>query len=97
MLITAPIYIFGVAYLVSPLMGWHLDTASMAEWFGGLSAGTRLAIKTLFGWPFMFHIIHGCRHLIWDTGAMLTNRQVQVSGWLGWGLSVVATIWLLYL
>ncbi|EXJ82736.1 hypothetical protein A1O3_06551 [Capronia epimyces CBS 606.96] len=96
-LITAPVYIFGAAYLVSPLLGWHLDTASLVDWFGGLSASTRLAVKAFFGWPFMFHIIHGSRHLIWDTGAMLTNRQVQVSGWLGLGLSVVATVGLIFL
>ncbi|EHY60369.1 hypothetical protein ABEF95_013676 [Exophiala dermatitidis] len=97
MFIAAPIYIFGAAYLVSPLFGWHLDTTSMVEWFGALPWGVRTATKAVFAWPFMFHIVHGSRHLIWDTGAMLTNRQVIISGWLGWGLSVVLAVGLVLL
>ncbi|KAK4938343.1 cytochrome b subunit of succinate dehydrogenase, Sdh3p [Elasticomyces elasticus] len=95
-ILTAPIYIFGAAYLVSPLMGWHLDTASLVEWFGSLSVGTRLAIKGFFGFPFVFHIVHGLKHLVWDTGAMLTNRQVWLSGWIGMGISVIGTVGLMF-
>lgn len=95
-LITVPIYLFGAAYLVSPLFGWHLDTASMVEWFGSLSTGTRLTIKAVLGFPFCFHIVHGLRHLIWDTGLMLSNKQVAVSGWLGLGISVLGTVGLMF-
>jgi succinate dehydrogenase (ubiquinone) cytochrome b560 subunit len=91
-LLTAPVYIFGAAYLISPIVGWHLDTASLVAWFGGLSPASRVAIKAFFGFPFCFHIVHGMRHLIWDTGMMLTNRQVTVSGWLGLGISALATV-----
>ncbi|KAJ9638167.1 cytochrome b subunit of succinate dehydrogenase, Sdh3p [Knufia peltigerae] len=86
-IIATPIYAFGAAYLAEPLMGWHLDTASLVEWFGGLPYPTRLAIKGFFGFPFVFHIVHGLKHLIWDTGAMYTRRQVWISGWVGMGLS----------
>jgi succinate dehydrogenase (ubiquinone) cytochrome b560 subunit len=96
MIITAPIYIFGAAYLASPIMGWHLDTGSLVEWFGGLPYGTRVAVKGFFGFPFVFHIVHSLKHLIWDTGAMLTNRQVRISGWLGMGVSVLGTIGLMF-
>ena len=95
-LITVPVYIFGAAYLVSPLFGWHLDTTSLVQWFGAMSPATRLAIKAVFGFPFCFHIVHGLRHLIWDTGMMLTNRQVAVSGWLGLGISVLGTVGLMF-
>ncbi|ETI19871.1 succinate dehydrogenase, cytochrome b556 subunit [Cladophialophora carrionii CBS 160.54] len=91
-LITAPVYIFGAAYLIAPLVGWHLDTASVVEWFGCLPQAARLSIKAVFGFPFCFHIVHGLRHLIWDTGMMLTNRQVAISGWIGLGVSVLATM-----
>lgn len=90
--ITIPIYAFGAAYLVSPLFGWHLDTESMVEWFGGLSAGSRIAVKSFFAFPFVFHVLHGLRHLIWDTGAMLTNKQVQITGWATVIGSVLGTI-----
>ncbi|EXJ61941.1 succinate dehydrogenase (ubiquinone) cytochrome b560 subunit [Cladophialophora yegresii CBS 114405] len=91
-LITAPIYIFGAAYLIAPLVGWHLDSTSVVEWFACLPHATKLAIKAVFAFPFCFHIVHGLRHLVWDTGMMLTNRQVAVSGWLGLGVSVLATV-----
>ncbi|KAI1609556.1 succinate dehydrogenase cytochrome B subunit [Exophiala viscosa] len=94
-ILTAPIYLYGAAYLISPLVGWHLDTASLVEWFGSLSLGTRLAVKGFFGFPFVFHIVHGLKHLIWDTGAMLTNRQVWLSGWTGLGISVLGTVGLM--
>ena len=96
MLITAPIYIFGAAYLISPLMGWHLGTASLVKWFGALSPGTKAAIKGVFGFPFCFRLVYGTRHLVWDTGMMLTNRQVIVSGWLGLGVSILMTVGLMF-
>jgi succinate dehydrogenase (ubiquinone) cytochrome b560 subunit len=97
MILAAPLYIFGAAYLVSPLMGWHLDSAGMVEWFGGLSDGSRMAVRGVFTYPFVFHSFHGIRHLIWDTGAMLTNRQQIVSGWLTVAGSVMVTIALMCL
>lgn len=91
-IITLPVYVFGAAYVFAPLFGWHLDTASLVEWFGNLSWGTRTAVKSFFGFPFIFHILHGLRHLIWDTGAMLTNRQVRITGWATIIGSVLGTI-----
>jgi len=85
-------YVFGFAYLVSPLLGWHLDSASMAAWFSALPILVKLAIKGVYGFSLAFHTVHGIRHLIWDTGAMLTNKQVQVSGWLTVGVSAAATV-----
>jgi len=90
--ITIPIYAFGAAYLVSPLFGWHLDTVSMVKWFGSFSVGSRIAMKCVFAFPFVFHVLHGLRHLIWDTGAMLTNKQVQITGWATVVASVLGTI-----
>jgi succinate dehydrogenase (ubiquinone) cytochrome b560 subunit len=78
-------------------MGWHLDTVSLVEWFEGLSNGSRMAIKGFFAYPFVFHAFHGLRHLIWDTGAMLTNQQQIVSGWLTVGGSIVVTIGVMFL
>lgn len=89
---TMPIYAFGAAYLASPLFGWHLDTVSMVEWFGNFSVGSRVVVKSVFSFPFVFHILHALRHLIWDTGAMLTNKQVRITGWATVVGSVLGTI-----
>jgi succinate dehydrogenase / fumarate reductase cytochrome b subunit len=52
----------------------------------------------LFGWTwaFFYHFCNGIRHLIWDTGRMLTLEKVYLSGYITIGVSVLATalIWL---
>jgi succinate dehydrogenase (ubiquinone) cytochrome b560 subunit len=63
------VYVFGAAYLVSPLFGWHLDVVSMAAAFGALPVIAKVGIKTFIAAPFTFHCINGVRHLVWDTGA----------------------------
>ena len=85
------LYIFGAAYLVSPLLGWHLESAAIAEWFGGFGAVSKGVLKFGISWPFTFHAWNGIRHLTWDTGRELGNRQVQVTGWIVVALSVVSS------
>ncbi|KAK0510385.1 hypothetical protein JMJ35_006817 [Cladonia borealis] len=89
-------YIFGAAYLASPLLGWHLESATMAEWFGGLGAVTKGGIKMAVALPFAFHSWNGVRHLVWDTGRELSNRQVVVTGYIVMGLTVVSSGYLAF-
>ena len=63
------VYVFGAAYLVSPLFGWNLDVATMAAAFGSLPVVAKVGIKSIVAFPFTFHSINGLRHLTWDTGA----------------------------
>ena len=62
------VYVFGAAYLVSPLFGWHLDVPTMAAAFGSLPVAAKVGLKTAIALPFVFHSINGVRHLTWDTG-----------------------------
>jgi succinate dehydrogenase (ubiquinone) cytochrome b560 subunit len=62
------VYVFGAAYLVSPIFGWHLDVPTMAAAFGSLPVVAKVGIKSLIAFPFAFHSINGLRHLSWDTG-----------------------------
>ena len=97
-LIAVPVYSFGALYLLAPILGWQADTASIVDWFGSLSWASKIAIKGIFAHAFTFHVLHGVRHLIWDTGALLTNKQVQVTGWATVGATVLLgtgiTLWL---
>lgn len=61
-------YVFGAAYLVSPLFGWHLDVATMAAAFGSLPIAAKFGIKTAIALPFTYHSFNGLRHLAWDAG-----------------------------
>jgi succinate dehydrogenase (ubiquinone) cytochrome b560 subunit len=45
-----------------------------------------------FALPFAFHSWNGIRHLVWDTGAAFTNKQVIVTGWGVVGLTVVTAL-----
>lgn len=76
-LLSGSLYIFGFLYLALPLCGLPFGSAELTAWFGKLPVGIRVVTKWIYGYAFSFHIVHGLRHLIWDTGAMLTNSQVK--------------------
>lgn len=86
------LYVFATAYLAAPLFGWHLESASMAAAFGAMPFAAKFLVKLGLALPFTFHSINGVRHLIWDTGRMLTNKQVIQSGWTMVGLSTVSAL-----
>jgi succinate dehydrogenase (ubiquinone) cytochrome b560 subunit len=91
------IYAFGAAYLVSPLFGWHLESATVAASFGALPIFVKVLAKAGMAFPFTYHGFNGLRHLVWDTGAQLTNKQVIWTGWTVVGLSVVSALGLTFL
>ena len=86
------LYVFATAYLVAPLLGWHLDSASLAAAFGALPLVVKLIIKLGVALPFTFHSFNGVRHLIWDLGRNITNKKVITSGWTVVGLSVTSAL-----
>jgi succinate dehydrogenase (ubiquinone) cytochrome b560 subunit len=95
--LSGAIYTFGAAYLVAPLFGWHLESASLAASFASLPIFAKIGIKSLLAFPFTFHSFNGLRHLAWDTGATLTNKQVIVTGWTVLGVSAVSALGLTFL
>jgi succinate dehydrogenase (ubiquinone) cytochrome b560 subunit len=87
-------YVFGAAYLVSPLFGWHLDSASLAAAFGSLPVLAKVGLKGLVAFPFTFHSFNGIRHLVWDLGKEFSNKAVIRSGWTVVGISAVSALYL---
>ncbi|KAK5747149.1 cytochrome b subunit of succinate dehydrogenase, Sdh3p [Elasticomyces elasticus] len=85
-------YIFGAAYLVAPYVGWHLESAVLAAAFAKWPAILKIGTKALVALPFTFHSFNGIRHLFWDVGSMLTNKQVNQTGWTVVGLTGVASL-----
>ena len=47
------------------------------------------ALKIFFTWSLLFHMLNGVRHLIWDTGAMLSLGLARASGYIMFLLSLV--------
>ncbi|KAG9239503.1 succinate dehydrogenase cytochrome b560 subunit [Amylocarpus encephaloides] len=96
-LVSGTIYAFGATYLVSPLFGWHVDIASIAAAFGDLPIAAKLSAKFAFAWPFVFHCVNGCGHLIWDTGRRFKTKQIVAQGWTIVGLSLAGAGWLAFM
>lgn len=85
-------YVFGLAYLVSPLLGWHLDSHSLAAAFATWPIILKVLAKFTVAMPFTFHSFNSIRHLIWDTGSTFTNRQVIITGWTAVAVSVASAL-----
>jgi succinate dehydrogenase (ubiquinone) cytochrome b560 subunit len=67
--------------------------ASFAAW----PIFAKVLFKGAVAFPFTYHGLNGIRHLVWDTGASLTNKQVIYTGWTVVGLSVVSALGLTFM
>ncbi|KAK4446625.1 hypothetical protein QBC34DRAFT_411081 [Podospora aff. communis PSN243] len=91
-------YIFGASYLAAPLLGWHLESASIAAAMGALPLAAKGAIKFVLAWPFAFHALNGVRHLVFDTALVSSfkRRTIVQTGWYLWGASIVSGLYLAF-
>merc|ERR1711988_2063701 len=74
----------GGSYLVAPLFGWHLESASLAAAFAGMPFIVNGGIKFLLGFPFAMHFFNGVKHLVLDTGrgfAKASVVRVETAAW----------------
>lgn len=86
------LYTFATAYLVSPLLGWHLESQSLAEAFSTLPYAVQLTTKFVMAVPFTYHFAAGIRHLVWDTGKGLNNKAVIRTGWAVVAISLATAV-----
>ncbi|KAI0471511.1 hypothetical protein GGR56DRAFT_654432 [Xylariaceae sp. FL0804] len=92
LIFTGGLYGFGAAYLVAPLAGWHLESASLAAAFGALSPVLKGGVKFLAAWPFVFHAMSGARHFVWDFARGMGKNTIHKSSWAIWGASLVTAL-----
>lgn len=90
-------YFFGALYLIAPTMGWHLESSVIAASFAAWPLALKVLTKMAIALPFTYHSFNGLRHLVWDTASMITNKQVQQTGWFVVGLSVVSSLALAFI
>lgn len=50
------------------------------------------AVKGIIALPFVYHYVNGIRHLIWDTGKLLTMKAVYTSGYIIFGIVAVVSV-----
>lgn len=91
------LYVFATAYLVAPLLGWHLESASIAAAFGSLPIAIKAFIKFSLSLPFTYHSFNGVRHLWWDLCKGIENKAIIKSGWTVVGLSVASALTLAFI
>ena len=91
------LYLWATAYLASPLLGWHLGSASIAAAFSGLPLLAKVALKGTVAFPFAYHSLNGLRHFMWDMGYGFTNEQVSKTGWFVVGLSGAGAVLLAFM
>ncbi|KAL7275787.1 hypothetical protein RUND412_001266 [Rhizina undulata] len=93
-ILSGGIYVYALAYLASPMLGWHLESATIAAAFGALPLAAKVGIKGLVALPFTYHSLNGVRHLLWDTGKSLDIKGVYKTGYVVLGLTAASTIYL---
>lgn len=75
------LYLFGIAYLVSPYAGWDLSSATIAATFGSLPWAAQSLVKFAVAWPVVLHSINGLRHLTWDGAKGFNSSFIIKTGW----------------
>ncbi|ORY19199.1 mitochondrial succinate dehydrogenase cytochrome b560 subunit C [Clohesyomyces aquaticus] len=88
------LYVFGLAYLAAPTLGWHLETQSLVAAVASWPVIAKVAAKMAVSFPFVFHSLNGVRHLSWDVGLGFKNITVMQTGWAVVGLSVAGSLYL---
>jgi succinate dehydrogenase (ubiquinone) cytochrome b560 subunit len=72
-------YIYFIGYLVSPLFGVDIGSASIVSAFSELPELARAGIKAVLAWPFSFHFCNGIKQLIYDSGWGYPYNKVTMS------------------
>ncbi|KAI1505805.1 hypothetical protein F5X99DRAFT_367738 [Biscogniauxia marginata] len=91
------LYLFAAAYVVAPLTGWHLESASLAEAAAAAPYAVKSGLKFLVAWPFAFHLFNGTRHLVWDFAVGFNRKVIKQGSWVIWTGSLVTALGLAFL
>lgn len=95
--LAAGFYGYSLLYLVAPLAGIHVESASIAAFVASLPLAVKGGLKFLIAWPFAFHSWNGVRHLIFDVGKGFSKKSIFYTGWGFWGLGLATALGLVAL
>ncbi|KAI1414463.1 succinate dehydrogenase cytochrome b560 subunit [Hypoxylon sp. FL1857] len=90
-------YAFSLAYLVAPLTGWHVESATLADAAASLPPVLKTGLKLVVAWPFFFHFSNGIRHLVWDFAIGFKKHTIQQTSYVVLGASIVGTLGAVFL
>ncbi|KAM4066387.1 succinate dehydrogenase/Fumarate reductase transmembrane subunit [Hirsutella rhossiliensis] len=89
-------YAYFASYLVAPLLGLHLESASLAAAFAGLPFLAKGAVKFALGFPFAFHFINGIKHLVYDLGKGFSKPTIKRGEIALWVSSILSGLYLAF-
>jgi succinate dehydrogenase (ubiquinone) cytochrome b560 subunit len=89
-------FLFGIAYLVSPHLGWNLSSAAMADAAASLPVAANMALRFVIAWPFVLHCINGTRHLTWDTARGFNSKFIHGTGWLAVSATTLSVAYMVF-
>ncbi|KAJ0421452.1 hypothetical protein BJY00DRAFT_282282 [Aspergillus carlsbadensis] len=90
-LLSGTLYFFATGYLLSPVLGWDLSSASLAAAFAGLPLVAKVALKFALAWPFTFHVVNGVRYVLTAVGTQTMRSRGQVVK-IAWGVVGVSFV-----
>jgi succinate dehydrogenase / fumarate reductase, cytochrome b subunit len=94
--VTGLVLSVGLLVLVYWLMAVASGPSAYARALGILSLTVFKLFYAVLLLTFAYHLVAGCRHLIWDTGRGMERSQSKVSAGIVIGVSLVLMIVLIY-
>ena len=92
LLLSGSVYGLATAYLCAPALGLQFDSSDMVAAFGSLPTGVKAALKFGASMPFTYHCFNGVKHLVWDSGRLLSKTQSGRATWVVLGCSVSTSL-----
>lgn len=89
-------YAYMGAYLIAPVVGLHLESASVVAAFSGLPLALKGGIKLGLGFPFVYHSLNGVKHLMYDLGKGFSKPAIKKSDAIVWTSSFIGAFLLAF-
>ncbi|KAG5982155.1 hypothetical protein E4U55_002225 [Claviceps digitariae] len=89
-------YVFFSAYLLVPLLGWHLDSAALVSAFADVPFAVSSTVKFLLAFPLSFHFFNGVKQLGYDAGVGFARTTMVKAEYLVWTAGVMGGLGLTF-
>lgn len=88
-ILSGSLYAYMGAYLVAPLVGLHIETASLVSALGAAPLFVKGGLKFALGFPFAYHFLAGVRHLVYDIGTGFPKATIIKSDKILWASGII--------
>lgn len=90
--ITGVLLAFGLLFLVMGLMAAAAGPASYGKFQAFFAGFAGQALLWCWMYALFFHLCHGVRHLVWDTGSGFGREYLQIAAYLEIAVSLALTL-----